>query len=949
MILRSNAKINAENGVTIPIVKLKEFVSSSEINGSIDNLEVSSDQNIDIKGTSIVKTLNILTDVSVSLDKSAVFGNLTLLGEKQISESIQNYEEVKAKIAMISGENNPDSELMIDEDTGDIIDTFAPTATTVNPVEISTNAAIEDNTLVAGDVVTINFSEILDNNALDAIQAAVDAAFGADTATVANAVDNRSYTITVNEGATIDLTDANTITMAPDAVADVNGNNNTEAINFTIDDSPVPPTADTTNPVVFTTNTSPEDNKLSPGDVITIKFSEALSNTGNSAISSIQYAVNQALGYEAATVEDTGDQTTFTITANKDVDLTADGKTISVAAGDIQDRNGVANVDPIDFTITDLPVSPTAGVDDPVTITSNAQAEDYALAGGDVVMIKFSEALENGNNEAIDALSNALTGTSLEDKVTVSADTDNPLLYTLTVNDGETVDLSIAQTISLAADSVTDVNGVANDSIISFLINDPDKTSPTAASTNPVEITTNVAENDKQLAVGDVVTLSFSEEMDNTDDAIVTAITSELAGTVLEGKATVAQSEGNPSNYTLTFDAAVDLPQDGVTIALDANTLTDANGVQNEEPIEFTLSDPDIAPPTAAGTDPVTLTKDENNQLTAGEVVTLTFSEGLDDTGVTALQTAVDDSFGEGVATVSTNPNNPTAFTITVNANENIDITGSKTLTLAAGSITDINGVSNSEDITFVVSDETIAPTAAEDGTVTFITHQASEDYEVVADDVIQIAFSENLDNTGDAAVDAIQLAVNKTFGLGNATVSATTDNPAAYDITFNDTIDLTGGKTITIDSGDIYDENGHVNDAPIAFTFTDPDVTSPTADETSPVLLSTNAVAEDNSLAAGDIVTLTFNEALKNSDGEAVTALTSALANTVFDGKVAVAAVAGDNTNSQQFTLTVMDGETIDTTDGVTLNLPADSVEDVNGLTNDAVIAFTVSDAEPQ
>ena len=121
----------------------------------------------------------------------------------------------------------------------------------------------------------------------------------------------------------------------------------------------------------------------------------------------------------------------------------------------------------------------------------------------------------------------------------------------------------------------------------------------------------------------------------------------------------------------------------------------------------------------------------------------------------------------------------------------------------------------------------------------------------------------------------------------------------------------------------------------------------APTADGVVPVTLTTNTTAEDNALAENDIVTLKFSEAIENSAGEAVTAITNALAGIAFETNVTVAASAGLNTDSQEFTLTVDAGKTVDLTGGVTISLVAGSVSDTSAVVSNTQIDFTVSDAD--
>ena len=111
------------------------------------------------------------------------------------------------------------------------------------------------------------------------------------------------------------------------------------------------------------------------------------------------------------------------------------------------------------------------------------------------------------------------------------------------------------------------------------------------------------------------------------------------------------------------------------------------------------------------------------------------------------------------------------------------------------------------------------------------------------------------------------------------------------------------------------------------------------------PVILSINSIIGDSKLVANDVVTLTFNQRLENSNGEAIAAIISSLSGTVFANRVNVTAAGGNNINTAVFKLTVLPGETIVLTSGNSIEIKAGQISNTLGMKNNEIIVFTIKD----
>lgn len=120
------------------------------------------------------------------------------------------------------------------------VDGIKPTANSTLPVSYLTNSIVGDNTLIAGDQFILKFSEVLQNNmgqATAAIQAAIDSVLGLGVAHVTT-LDNTNFTVTIQSGMTVDITDGKNITLSAASISDMLGNLS-DVISFFLIDQPL--------------------------------------------------------------------------------------------------------------------------------------------------------------------------------------------------------------------------------------------------------------------------------------------------------------------------------------------------------------------------------------------------------------------------------------------------------------------------------------------------------------------------------------------------------------------------------------------------------------------------------------------------------------------------------------------------------------------------------------
>jgi hypothetical protein len=125
--LRANAEIFADEDVIIPKVEIKDGATQVELNVTIKDIIIESNDDIRITGKGNVENVVVNTDKKVTLDtrgeiknletkkensklvigENAKIGNIELPQGKTAQDIVENFEQIKEKIEKIDGNSNP--------------------------------------------------------------------------------------------------------------------------------------------------------------------------------------------------------------------------------------------------------------------------------------------------------------------------------------------------------------------------------------------------------------------------------------------------------------------------------------------------------------------------------------------------------------------------------------------------------------------------------------------------------------------------------------------------------------------------------------------------------------------------------------------------------------------------------------------------------------------------
>jgi PKD repeat protein/methionine-rich copper-binding protein CopC len=405
---------------------------------------------------------------------------------------------------------------------------------------------------------------------------------------------------------------------------------------------------DTTAPTV--TSTSPADGAtdVSVGANVTATFSEAV--TG---VSGASFTLTGPGGSVAASVS--YDAATRTATLNPTSNLAADTTYTANLSSAIKDSAGNA-LAPISWSFHTAPPPPDTT---PPTVTNKTPA--------------------NGATGVV--VTTDVTATFSEDVTGISATT-----FTLYAPDQSVVPASLTYTpgnltatldpsISLASDTtytailtnaITDLAGnpLAQTAWSFHTATAPDTTPPTVTTKSPADGATGVA-------LGSVVSATFSENVTGVDSASFT-----LAGPGGNVNATVGYSSGT---LTASLDPFNDLAADTTYTATLTSAITDIAGNHLSTvtwSFHTAAPPPDTNPPTVTGTSPV------NNAtgVSTSANITATFSESV--TGVSATTFTVT---GPAAATTGTVTYDPATRTATFDPSSDLAADTQYTASLSSG------------------------------------------------------------------------------------------------------------------------------------------------------------------------------------------------------------------------------------------------------------------------
>ncbi|UWU74072.1 Ig-like domain-containing protein [Bradyrhizobium huanghuaihaiense] len=772
------------------------------------------------------------------------------------------------------------------------LDTAAPT---VSSEAITSATGAQNNTLNAGDVVsvTVTFSESVTVTgtpqlALNIGGTPVQASYASGSGST-----QLVFTYTIQAG----QNDANGISIDTNALS-LNGGTITDAAGnvAVLTAAAVTDNAsykvDTAGPTVsseaITSATGVQNGTLNAGDVVsvTVTFSESVTVTGTPQLAlniggtPVQASYASGSGSSQLVFTYTiqagqNDANGISINANA---LSLNGGTITDVAGNAAVLTAAAVADNVSYKVDTA--APTVSSE---AITSATGAQNSTLNAGDVVSVtvSFSESVTVTGTPQL-ALN--IGGTPVQASY-ASGSGGTQLVFTYTIqagqNDANGISLG-ANALSLNGGTIADAAGNAAVLTAAAVADNASYKVDTAAPTVSGEaITSATGAQNGTLNAGDVVsvTVSFSESVTVTGTP---QLALNIGGTPVQ--ASYASGSGSTQLvFTYTIQAgqndANGISIDTNALSLNGGTITDAAGnvaVLTAAAVTDNASyKVDTAGPTVSSEAITSATGVQNGTLNAGDVVsvTVTFSESVTVTGTPQLAlniggTPVQASYASGSGssqlvftyTIQAGQNDANGISIDVNA---LSLNGG-TITDAAGNAAVLTAAAVADNASYKV--DTAAPTVSSEA-ITSAT--GAQNNTLNAGDVVSVTvtFSESVTVTG-----APQLALN----IGGTPVQASyASGSGSTQLVFTYTIqagqnDANGisinANALSLNGGTMTDAAGN---AAVLTAAAVADNASYKVDTAAPTVSSeaiTSATgAQNGTLNAGDVVsvTVTFSESV--------------------------------------------------------------------------------------
>jgi len=482
---------------------------------------------------------------------------------------------------------------------------------------------------------------------------------------------------------------------------------------------------------------------------------------------------------------------------------------------------------------------------------------------GSNLTLTFNVAVRNTNNSAltdsnVDSLITLKTtnssGSDIAFDATISSDKK-----VITINPDS--DFSSSQVVYVAIGNTVenDCNTALSASSATF----------TAADTASPTITWSPANSATGVAVDSNITLTFNEAVRNIDD---TALSNSNVDTLITLKAT------NSSGSDIAFDATIDSDKEVITInptsdfsseqviyvAIGSTVEDTSDNTNTASSITFTAID-SITPtvkfsPLNGATD---VLEDTVIELEFSEAMRNTDDSALTDSNVDSLITLkVTNSSGSDIAFDATIDTDKKIITITPDS----DFSSKQVIYVAIGTTVedDANNAISASSATFTVREIGVTDTTAP--TITFSPADSATGVAIGSN--ITLTFSEairNNDNTAITDSNVGSLITLKTTNSSGANISfAASINTAKTVITINPTSDFSSEQVIYVAIGstveDLYDNAFTASSA----TFTAIDTISPT--------LTFDPVDSETLVPVTDNITITFSEAVRNTNDTALT-----------------------------------------------------------------------------
>jgi methionine-rich copper-binding protein CopC/uncharacterized protein YhjY with autotransporter beta-barrel domain len=588
--------------------------------------------------------------------------------------------------------------------------------------------------------------------------------------------------------------------------------------------------------------------------ILCLTFSEAVDvESGNITIKkSSDNSTVESIDVTGSLVTGTG-TTTITINpTNNLASLTGYYLNIDATAFDDSASNsyaGITDATTLSFTSADV---------DAPTLSSSTPSDNATGVVADAnIVLTFSKAVDvesgnitikkssdNSTVESIDVTSGLVTGSGTN-QITINP-TNN--LASLT---GYYLNIDATAFDDSASNSYA---GITNATTLSFTSADVD--APTLSSSTPSDNATGVA-------VDANIVLTFSEAVDvesgnitikkSSDNSTVESI--DVTGTLVTGTGTTTITI-NPTNnlasltsYYLNIDAT----------AFDDSASNSYAGITDATTLSFTSADVDA--PTLSSSTP----SDNATGVAVGANIVLTFSEAVDvESGNITIKKSSDNSTVESIDVTGSLVTGTGTTTITINPTNNLASLTGYYLNIDATAFDD----SASNSYAGITDATTLSFTSADVDAPTIIFDPPNLSNNVAITSNITLTFNEAIRNIDDSLLtdsNISSLIVLKNSNLSGSDIPfASTIDTTKKIITINPTSNFSSEQVVYVAIGPIVEDSSDnvITASSIIFTA---------ADINPPIIIFDPIDSADN-IAIASNITLTFNEAIRNTNDTLLT-----------------------------------------------------------------------------
>jgi methionine-rich copper-binding protein CopC len=586
----------------------------------------------------------------------------------------------------------------------------------------------------------------------------------------------------------------------------------------------------------------------------------------------------------------------------------------------------------------------------PTLSTSNPVNTATGVAVNSNIVLTFSETVQKGSG-AIEIHSGSASGPTVA-TYDVAATNTSILTFsgsTLTINPTDDLAYSTTYFFTIALGAVKDLSNNSYSGITTYdFTTVADTILPTVTAFSPTDAATGVP------AARNIV-LTFSEAIQKGTGLIEIHSGSATGPTFATYDAATNTSNLTFSGNTLTINPTADLASDGTQyfVTLASGTVTDLavkpniyTGTTTYD--FFTL---DTTPPTVTTFSPT----DAAKGVAVGSNIVLTFSEMIQK-GAGAIEIHSGSAIGPTVATYdAANSSNLTFSGNTLTINPTADLASDGTqyfVTLVSGTVKDLAGNPYAGTTTYdFFTLDTTPPTVT-------VFSPADAAPSVAFGSNIVLTFSEAIQKgTGTIAIHAdsatgtlLEPAYDAATNTSNLTFSGNT-------LTINPTNLLAAGTQyfVTFAAGSVLDSAGYsyIETTPYHFT------TTPTVDNTAPLLSTSNPGDGVAGVAVNSDIVLTFSEAVQKGSGAIaihsgsatgqLVATYDAATNTTnltFSGNTLTINPTDDLANSTKYFVTIASGAVTDLSNNNYLGTTTYDFTTVPDTTPPTVTIFSPKDA---